>query len=84
MITGTETWALKSERYVPGSPILKTPVHSHRTTPAFRQGDHVPAAFIECVDWTRGWHVREITTGHDAMVTGPPGSGRNDGHRPHR
>lgn len=43
----------------------------------------VPAEFIECVDWmrvfrgmreraeTRGWPVREIAAGHEAMVTAP-------------
>ncbi|HET6503512.1 MAG TPA: alpha/beta hydrolase family protein [Amycolatopsis sp.] len=43
----------------------------------------VPAAFIECVDWMRvfraqadrarerGWPVRELATGHEAMVTAP-------------
>jgi pimeloyl-ACP methyl ester carboxylesterase len=47
------------------------------------KGDRVPAAFIECVDWmrvftpqaeraaARGWPVREIATGHEAMVTAP-------------
>lgn len=43
----------------------------------------VPAEFIECVDWMRafrdqgdrarswGWPVREVMTGHEAMVTAP-------------
>lgn len=43
----------------------------------------VPAEFIECVDWmrvfrahaarahARGWPVRELKTGHEAMVTAP-------------
>jgi pimeloyl-ACP methyl ester carboxylesterase len=47
------------------------------------KGDQVPATFIECVDWmrvfaaqagraaARGWPVREIRTGHEAMVTAP-------------
>jgi pimeloyl-ACP methyl ester carboxylesterase len=47
------------------------------------KGDQVPATFIECVDWmrvftaqaeraaARGWPVREISTGHEAMVTAP-------------
>ena len=45
--------------------------------------DSVPAAFIECVSWMRvfrghadrarerGWPVRELETGHEAMVTAP-------------
>lgn len=45
--------------------------------------DEVPGAFIECVDWMRvfqgqadrarqrGWPVRELNTGHEAMVTAP-------------
>ncbi|SFT57483.1 Alpha/beta hydrolase family protein [Geodermatophilus amargosae] len=45
--------------------------------------DAVPAAFVECVSWmrvfaaqadrarARGWPVREIATGHEAMVTAP-------------
>jgi pimeloyl-ACP methyl ester carboxylesterase len=47
------------------------------------EGESVPAAFIECVDWMRvfraqadrarerGWPVRELATGHEAMVTAP-------------
>lgn len=47
------------------------------------RADRVPAAFVECVDWMRvftpharraaerGWPVREIATGHEAMVTAP-------------
>ena len=43
----------------------------------------VPAAFVECVSWmrvfrgqadrarARGWPVRELDTGHEAMVTAP-------------
>jgi pimeloyl-ACP methyl ester carboxylesterase len=46
-------------------------------------GQLVPAEFIECVDWmrvfrgqreraeARGWPVRELATGHEAMVTAP-------------
>ena len=45
--------------------------------------ERVPAAFVECVDWMRvfrsqadrarakGWPVRELATGHEAMVTAP-------------
>lgn len=45
--------------------------------------ESVPAEFIECVDWmrvfrgqreraaARGWPVRELRTGHEAMVTAP-------------
>ncbi|WP_067134950.1 alpha/beta hydrolase [Microtetraspora malaysiensis] len=45
--------------------------------------DGVPAAFVECVSWMRvfrgqaerarrlGWPVRELDTGHEAMVTAP-------------
>ncbi|MGP4022451.1 alpha/beta fold hydrolase [Actinomadura sp. 3N407] len=45
--------------------------------------DGVPAAFVECVSWMRvfraqadrarrrGWPVRELETGHEAMVTAP-------------
>lgn len=45
--------------------------------------DAVPAAFVECVSWMRvfreqgerarrrGWPVRELETGHEAMVTAP-------------
>lgn len=45
--------------------------------------ESVPAEFVECVDWmrvfrgpreraeARGWPVREIATGHEAMVTAP-------------
>lgn len=45
--------------------------------------DEVPAAFVECVSWMRvfqahadraraaGWPVRELDTGHEAMVTAP-------------
>ncbi|MFD9209204.1 alpha/beta fold hydrolase [Streptomyces sioyaensis] len=47
------------------------------------RGEHVPAAFIECVDWmrvftpqakkaaARGWPTHEVATGHEAMVTAP-------------
>lgn len=43
----------------------------------------VPAAFVECTDWmgvfagqaerarARGWPVRQLATGHEAMVTAP-------------
>lgn len=46
-------------------------------------GQRVPAEFIECVDWmrvfrgqreraeARGWPVRELATGHEAMITAP-------------
>jgi pimeloyl-ACP methyl ester carboxylesterase len=45
--------------------------------------DDVPATFVECVSWMRvfagqadrarqrGWPVRELDTGHEAMVTAP-------------
>jgi pimeloyl-ACP methyl ester carboxylesterase len=45
--------------------------------------ERVPGAFIECVDWmrvfesqaqrarTKGWPIRELATGHEAMVTAP-------------
>ncbi|TNC26860.1 alpha/beta fold hydrolase [Amycolatopsis alkalitolerans] len=45
--------------------------------------DRVPAAFVECTDWmrvfsphaerasARGWPVRTVHTGHEAMVTAP-------------
>lgn len=45
--------------------------------------DRVPAAFVECTDWmrvfqahaeraaARGWPVRAVATGHEAMVTAP-------------
>ena len=45
--------------------------------------ERVPAAFVECVSWMRvfsaqaerarqrGWPVRELDTGHEAMVTAP-------------
>jgi pimeloyl-ACP methyl ester carboxylesterase len=45
--------------------------------------DRVPAAFVECTDWmrvfqahaeraaARGWPVRTVATGHEAMVTAP-------------
>ncbi|GAB2965888.1 alpha/beta hydrolase [Amycolatopsis acidiphila] len=45
--------------------------------------DTVPAAFVECTDWmrvfrahaeraeARGWPVRTVATGHEAMVTAP-------------
>ncbi|MGW1563944.1 alpha/beta fold hydrolase [Streptomyces sp. NPDC002144] len=55
------------------------------TQPLMLSGRHekVPAAFIECTGWTRvfrgqserardaGWPVREVRTGHEAMVTAP-------------
>ena len=55
------------------------------TEPLRLAGRHegVPAAFIECVSWMRvfrgqaeraaanGWPVRQLNTGHEAMVTAP-------------
>ncbi|WP_435604802.1 alpha/beta fold hydrolase [Streptomyces sp. bgisy130] len=55
------------------------------TEPLRRTGqeEHVPAVFIECVEWMRvftpqaekaagrGWPTHEIATGHEAMVTAP-------------
>ncbi len=55
------------------------------TEPLRLTGEHekVEASFIECVDWMRvftpyaekaatlGWTIREIDTGHEAMVTAP-------------
>jgi len=53
------------------------------TEPLASAGDAVPGAFVECVDWLRvfepqrrraeerGWPVRELACGHEAMVTHP-------------
>jgi pimeloyl-ACP methyl ester carboxylesterase len=55
------------------------------TEPLRLTGGHeaVPASFVECTDWmrvfrphaeraaARGWPVRQIATGHEAMVTAP-------------
>lgn len=55
------------------------------TEPLALTGAHgtVPACFVECTDWMRvfrphadrareaGWPVRELPTGHEAMVTAP-------------
>ena len=59
---------------------FETYPHPARVTPRSLE---IPATFVECVDWMRlfepfaqvaagrGWPMRQITTGHEAMVTAP-------------